>query len=177
VALLYLVPLLWPAETSLLVRLRARLEPTFACEVVARMPRFDPEASFDSSRGQYSSTGLLESLLEEPCADGSRILGVASVDLFIPILTFVFGEAQLDGRAAVVSTYRLDNTHYGLPGNEPLLLERLTKEAVHELGHTYGLIHCADTACVMHSSTYVEDIDVKSSQFCSACLPAVRVGR
>jgi archaemetzincin len=177
VALLYLVPLLWPAESSLLVRLRARLEQTFTCEVVARTPRFDPEASFDSSRGQYNSTGLLESLLDEPSAAGSRILGVASVDLFIPILTFVFGEAQLGGRAAVVSTYRLDNAHYGLPDNEALLLERLAKEANHELGHTHGLIHCADTTCVMHSSTYVEDIDVKSARFCSACLPAIRVGR
>jgi hypothetical protein len=66
------------------------------------------------------------------------VLGIAGVDLFIPILTYVFGEAQLAGRAAVVSTYRLDNALYGLPANHRLLLDRLAKEAIHELGHTAG---------------------------------------
>lgn len=149
----------------------------FAASVVLRTPRFDPEAAFDTSRGQYNSTSLLGQLLDEPTADEERILGVASVDLFIPILTYVFGEAQLKGRAAVVSSYRLDNAQYGLARNDGLLLDRLVKESVHELGHTYGLVHCMDTSCVMHSSTYVEDIDVKSERFCSACLPAVRLSR
>jgi archaemetzincin len=177
VASLLLVPILWPAEPPLLARLRTRLERTFACEVIAQAPGFDPEAAFDSDRGQYHSTGLLEALLAEPGADDSRILGVASVDLFIPIMTFVFGEAQLGGRAAVVSTYRLDNVHYGLPHDEPLLLERLAKEATHELGHTHGLVHCGSTSCVMRRSSYVEDIDVKSAQFCPTCLPALRPRR
>ena len=175
--MLALVPIYLPAEPSLLAPLAARLGRAFACEVTVRPPRFDPEVAFDSSRGQYHSTELLAQLLAEPGDDGARILGVASVDLFIPILTYVFGEAQLDGRAAVVSTCRLDNGHYGLPSNNRLLSERLLKESTHELGHTHGLIHCMDTTCVMHSSTYVEDIDVKSAQFCSACLARVRKAR
>jgi archaemetzincin len=157
--------------------LTARLGRIFACDVTIRPPHFDPELAFDSSRGQYNSTDVLGHLLAEPAGDETRILGVTAVDLFIPILTYVFGEAQLTGRAAVVSTYRLDNTHYGLPGNDRLLLDRLVKEATHELGHTYGLVHCADTKCVMRSSTYAEDIDLKSERFCSACVPAIRAGR
>ena len=186
---LQLVPIFLPRESPVLARLAARLERIFASTVAIRTPRFDPEMAFDSSRGQYNSTNLLGALLDAPMtADGRddgrdggrddpRILGVASVDLFIPILTYVFGEAQLDGRAAVVSLYRLDNAHYGLPKNDDLLLDRLVKEAAHELGHTFGLVHCGDTSCVMRSSTYVEDIDVKSEKFCSACLPAVRLPR
>jgi archaemetzincin len=174
---LYLVPILRPAEPPLLAELSERLGRAFSCRVVVQSPRFDPESAFDGSRGQYRSTSLLEHLLAAPFEDGDRILGVTSVDLFIPILTFVFGEAQLGGRAAVVSTYRLDNAHYGLPASDRLLLDRLVKEATHELGHTHGLVHCRDTACVMRSSTYVEDIDVKSAQFCSACLPVLRAPR
>jgi archaemetzincin len=175
---LLLVPIYLPPEPPLLAPLVQQLGRTFATAVTVQPPWFDPERCFDSSRGQYHSTEMLAELLAEPAAAaaqaGARILGVTSVDLFIPILTYVFGEAQLDGRAAVVSTYRLDNTHYGLPGNQRLLLDRLLKEATHELGHTHGLVHCLDPSCVMHSSTYVEDVDVKSAQFCGACAGQVR---
>jgi len=177
VPLLHLVPIFLPPESPVLARLATRLGRIFASTVAVRTPRFDPETAFDGSRGQYHSTRLLAQLLDEPITNEGRILGVVPMDLFIPILTYVFGEAQLDGRAAVVSLFRLDNAHYGLPKNDDLLLDRLVKEATHELGHTYGLVHCGDTSCVMHSSTYVEDIDVKSEKFCSACLPAVRLPR
>lgn len=172
--LLHLVPIFLPPEPPVLARLAERLGRIFTSTVLVCVPRLDPEQAFDGSRGQYNSTSLLAQLLDEPTATEGRILGVASVDLFIPILTHVFGEAQLGGRAAVVSSYRLDNRHYGLPRNDSVLLDRLVKEAVHELGHTYGLVHCDDSSCVMHSSTYVEDIDNKSGSFCSVCLRAVR---
>ena len=174
---LHLVPIYPPNEPPLVAQLAMRLGHIFASEVVVRPPHFDPERAFDTSRGQYNSTELLGHLLAEAAGEQTRILGLAGVDLFIPILTYVFGEAQLGGRAAVVSIYRLDNTHYGLPRNDRLLLDRLVKEAAHELGHTYGLVHRNDTVCVMRSSTYVEDIDLKSERFCSACMPAVRGSR
>ena len=90
------------------------------------------------------------------------------------MLTYVFGEAQLDGRAAVVSTFRLDNQIYGLPANRNVLFDRLCKEAVHELGHTYNLVHCHRHPCVMMSSTYVDGIDLKSDRFCDDCRDAIR---
>ena len=98
-----------------------------------------------------------------------KILGVTAVDLFIPILTYVFGEAQLDGIGALVSMHRLNNRLYGLPDNDQLLRERLNKEAIHELGHTFGLLHCSTPGCVLSASTYVEDIDQKSDQVCHEC--------
>ena len=170
-ALIHLVPICLPNHPRVLARLAERLQRTFAATVVQHPLRFDAETAFDGSRGQYHATYLLELLLGEPRGAGARVLGVAGVDLFIPILTYVFGEAQLEGSAAVVSTYRLDSALYGLPANEQLLLERLDKEATHELGHTFGLLHCQRSQCVMHSSTYAEDIDLKSAQFCSACKP------
>jgi archaemetzincin len=102
-----------------------------------------------------------------------RILGVTAVDLYIPILTFVFGEAQLRGSCAVVSFHRLRQEFYGLPANSTVLRERLLKEAVHELGHTLTLAHCEDYQCVMAPSHGVEWIDLKTSQFCTSCQVAV----
>jgi archaemetzincin len=99
----------------------------------------------------------------------AKVLAVASLDLFIPILTYVFGEAELGGRVSLVSYHRLAPERYGLPRNRPLLLDRTWKEAVHELGHAFGLIHCPIQQCVMHSSSYVEDIDLKGGHFCTSC--------
>jgi len=91
------------------------------------------------------------------------------LDLFIPILTFVFGEAQLDGPAAVVSASRLCPTFYGLPPDHELLYQRLAKEAIHELAHTFGLVHCQNQTCVLSSSSYAENIDLKEGRFCMRC--------
>ncbi|MEE9271047.1 MAG: hypothetical protein V3V49_12390 [Candidatus Krumholzibacteria bacterium] len=90
-------------------------------------------------------------------------------DLFIPVLTFVFGEAQLNGRAAVASMYRLRDSFYGLPDDRNRLIERLQKEAVHELGHVFNLAHCNNYSCVMHASNGVEEVDLKKVTFCRGC--------
>jgi archaemetzincin len=127
------------------------------------------EFAYNSVRGQYHSTEILKRLLQDPQAESWRILGVAEVDLYIPILTFVFGEAQLGYAGALVSTHRLRAEFYGLPKDPLLLQERLLKEAIHELGHTFGLPHCPDYLCVMSASHSVERIDLKQTNFCKAC--------
>ncbi|GJQ21196.1 MAG: peptidase [Bacteroidia bacterium] len=129
----------------------------------------DPAPAYDASRNQYDSSLLLSILLRLHSAQNGKILAVTEVDLYIPVLTFVFGEAQLDGKAAIVSVRRLDERFYGLPEKSSLLEDRLLKEAIHELGHTFGLLHCRRFECVMHASTAVEEIDLKSSSFCPEC--------
>lgn len=141
------------------------------CAVLSRETDLSP--NFNASRGQYHSTEMLARMAARVTPDTWRLLGVTSVDLYIPILTFVFGEAQLQGALAVVSTYRLRQEFYGLPADDHLLSERLLKEAVHELGHTLGLTHCDDTACAMAPSHAVEWIDLKTAQYCHKCAPAL----
>ena len=133
----------------------------------------DLAPSYAPDRRQYHATLILASLLRRLPEPDAKIVGVTSVDLFIPVLTFVFGQSQLNGPSALVSTYRLHNQFYGLPPDDGLLVERTTKEAVHELGHAFGLVHCSDHRCVMHASTYVEEVDLKSAEFCAACGPAI----
>jgi archaemetzincin len=171
---LHIVPIYCGDARELLARLAARLGEVFRFPVEQHPPCFDPELAFDPSRGQYNSRVLLAQLLDHRRQGATRVLGVTGVDLFIPVLTYVFGEAQLEGRAAVVSTYRLDSQLYGLPPDPNLLYQRLCKEAVHELGHTYNLVHCLEHPCVMMRSTYVEGIDLKSDRFCDACLKRLR---
>jgi|YelNatPaOPRAMG01_1025707.scaffolds.fasta_scaffold00013_62 Predicted Zn-dependent proteases len=132
-------------------------------------PVVDASFAFDISRNQFSSTLLLSALTEKFSTNADKILGITSADLFVPVLTYVFGEAQFNGRSAIVSTYRLHESFYGLNENVQLTKSRIVKEAIHELGHTFGLPHCQDYLCVMHSSTGVEEIDLKTKQFCSIC--------
>ena len=173
-AVLHLVPIFCGAAGDMLEPLAVRLADVFGLRVEQHPPAFDPEQAFDSSRGQYNSRVLLTHLLQQRSPEATRVLGVAGVDLFIPVLTYVFGEAQLNGRAAIVSTFRLDNQIYGLPANRGVFFDRLCKEAIHELGHTYNLVHCHHHPCVMMSSTYVDGIDLKSDRFCDDCWDAIR---
>ncbi len=138
--------------------------------------RLNLERAFDASRGQCNSTALLAELLNSFVQSDEKRVAIVGVDLFIPVLTFVFGEAQLNGIAAVVSTVRLANPFYGLPHDEELSFRRLEKEVVHELGHTFGLYHCHQFECVMRSSTYVEEIDIKRLVPCKTCSESLQGG-
>lgn len=132
------------------------------------------DLAFDPSRQQYNSTALLVQLVDAYAEPEEKKIAIVDVDLYIPVLTFVYGEAQLRGPAAVVSIHRLSNQFYGLPRDNDLMLHRLEKEVIHELGHTFGLYHCRQFECVMRSSTYVEEIDLKRSSLCGSCAARLR---
>jgi archaemetzincin len=129
----------------------------------------DLDEFYDSVRRQYNGNMLLKHLDTMSFPDSLKILGLFNIDLFIPILTFIFGQAFLGGRSGIASIYRLSNERYGISANKVTLLERFKKEVIHELGHTFGLIHCHNPSCVMRSSTYVEDIDQKKQFLCNSC--------
>ena len=98
-----------------------------------------------------------------------RVIGITECDLFIPMLTFVFGQAQLNGRVALVSIARLRQEFYGAPSDPGLVGMRLMKEIGHELGHSFGLIHCPDRGCLMSLATSIQEVDRKNSNFCGSC--------
>jgi len=137
------------------------------CQVLPR--RLDPEFAFHGERQQYHSSEILQRMQSFLTADSWRVLGITAVDLYIPILSFVFGEAQMGGPCAVLSTHRLRQDFYGLPADQELFLQRVIKEAIHEVGHTLDLTHCGDYRCVMASSHAVEWIDLKDSALCNTC--------
>ncbi len=129
----------------------------------------DPTYAYDEGRGQYSSKRVLKRLAACCPRETFKIIGVTQVDLYIPILTFVFGAAEMSGKCGIISTRRLDPLYYDQPADHDLLLARVEKTAVHEFGHSLGLIHCRDRRCVMFSSTRIEDTDSKKTEFCPTC--------
>ena len=137
------------------------------CRII--QAEIDVARYYNIERCQYHSTEILRDLLPLAGEHDDHLLGIIDADLYIPILTFVFGEAQLGKRCALMSAYRLYQEFYGLPTDAALLLQRCEKEAVHELGHTLGLTHCRNFECVMHYSHSVEYIDLKRSVFCPDC--------
>ena len=137
------------------------------CEI---MPiKLDPAPSYHPERQQFHSSEVLERMQSLVRKQDWRVLAIADVDLYIPILKYVFGEAQLGGPCALISAYRLRQEFYGLDRDDSILQQRLLKEAVHELGHTLDLHHCQDYQCAMASSHAVEWIDLRESTFCQAC--------
>ena len=127
-----------------------------------------PRKSCNPDRGQHLASLLLAVLSPLP-GSGDRVLGVADVDIFAAGLNFVFGEADIHGRRAIISLHRLRQEFYDLPRDANLLWKRALKEAVHELGHTYGVRHCPNPTCVMYFSNSLPDTDFKGWNFCPYC--------
>jgi archaemetzincin len=141
----------------------------YKCTVLIRDAHFDISEYYDPVRRQYNGDKLLHEVSTKHSHYASKLIGLFNVDLYIPILTYIFGQAQLGGHTGIASLYRLSNERYGIENDDALLAERFAKEIIHELGHLFGLIHCHTPSCVMRSSTYVEDIDQKEATLCPKC--------
>ncbi len=170
---IYLLPL-GEVSTKILWEISSWLERQFGlpCKIAERIRL--PDGVYSSARRQYCSSLILQKLRERKPQDALRVLAVANVDLYVPQLNFVFGEADLTSGVAIISLCRLRQEFYGLEPNEWLFTDRATKEAVHELAHTFGLTHCHDLNCVMYFSNSLSDIDRKSQRFCTICEERLR---
>jgi archaemetzincin len=124
--------------------------------------------AYDLTRDQYHSTAILEKLASTSPSSAAKIVAITNVDLFIPILTHVYGEAQLAGQACIISTFRLQEG-LAIANIEKEFENRVVKEVLHELGHTFNLRHCNDNTCIMHYCRSIKDVDRKSDQLCRYC--------
>jgi len=157
-------------DCEVLAGISAGLVSTFANPVRLKAAISIPEGSYVPARDQYLADLVLTHLKQ--CQNGDdRLLGVTDINLFSQGLNFVFGKADYLNRIGVISLTLLKQENYGLPRDTALLIDRAQKEAVHELGHTFGLGHCQDGACVMHFSNSLIDTDVKKINFCGRCQP------
>jgi archaemetzincin len=156
---------------AIMEELKDRVGVVFHCPVELKAGFHDLAQAYNPERKQYLSSTLLASLRKPESEE--RVVGITDVDLYVPRLNYVFGEADVVSGIAIVSLCRLRQEYYGLAPDEALFLERATKEIVHELGHTFGLGHCPNNKCVMHFSNSLADTDLKEASFCSSCRPKI----
>lgn len=154
---------------EVLVFLEKNLPKEFGAEILQTKGIPLPASAYVPQRRQYQAEAFLPGLATRRQKAKDLVLGVTTVDLFIPQLNFVFGLAKPRHHLAIISIARLDPQFYGQPRNLPLLQERALKEAVHELGHLLNLSHCQDSRCIMFFSNTLADTDHKGPSFCAAC--------
>jgi len=127
-----------------------------------------PQETYIPDRHQYDA-GLLICFLREFALSYRCVLGITSVDITLPIFTHVFGEAELGGHAALVSTYRLGKDTHGRRVTDAVFYERVAKVVLHEIGHVFSLYHCGDGKCVMRFSAKLDGLDEIPLYFCDRC--------
>jgi archaemetzincin len=170
---IYIAPLKF-SNKEVTVRLVNELSGIFSVHIDTIHIDIDLSDSYSSERKQYHSTKIIESAINKTESASGKILLITEADLYVPVLTFVFGEAQLGGNLSIVSVCRLHEEFYTGHTNEELFYERTKKEVLHELGHTFGLLHCFDWDCVMHSSNSVEEVDIKGNIYCKHCFDEIK---
>jgi archaemetzincin len=160
---------LGPLSQEHLVLLREELTRAFSKQVDFLRTIDVPEQSFNPTRKQFHSTTILKNLHRTLGGRYERILALTRVDLFVPQLNFVFGEADVINGNAILSLARLRPEFYGLKADDDLLRERIVKESIHEIGHTYNMTHCENPECVMYFSNNIRETDAKTKVFCKEC--------
>ncbi|MBI5026596.1 MAG: archaemetzincin family Zn-dependent metalloprotease [Nitrospirae bacterium] len=154
-------------DEALLKHLSDFLKDTFKTKVMVLENTPLQPSAYNSSRKQYHSSKILREI--NTSGMKGKILCVTDVDLYVPRLNFVFGEADPLRGVAIISLVRLKQEFYNLKKEPSIFIERTIKEAVHELGHLYGLGHCTDPKCVMYFSNSIKDTDFKGKKFCNVC--------
>jgi archaemetzincin len=132
-------------------------------------PLQHPLYAYDERRRQYNAAAILNAFESIPYHDCDKVIGVLNVDLFIPVFTYVLGEAQEGGKFALASMYRLRSGLKKSGQSMAQVLDRLTKVALHEIGHLFEVAHCMNEKCLMHYSSDLRDLDAINLSFCSYC--------
>lgn len=164
-----LIFLLCEINDKALAELKSHLQNVFGLDVEVTSHSVDLSFAYNERRKQYSGEEILRKAEKNKRNSHEKWLLIADVDLYSDGLNFIFGLANLYSGVSIISLIRLRQQFYGKPENEKLFIERLKKEATHELGHLFYLGHCMDKKCVMHFSNSLYDTDVKSAYFCERC--------
>jgi archaemetzincin len=170
---IYLAPLKF-SNKPLMEKLKQDLSKIFSVNIDSIKLDIDLNKTYSPERKQYYSTQIIESAISHTGYADGIILMITELDLYIPVLTFIFGEAQYKGKHSIISACRLHEEFYTGVTNEELFYERVKKEVLHELGHNFGLLHCIDWNCVMHSSNSIEEVDIKGNFYCKHCYDEIK---
>ncbi len=130
--------------------------------------------AYDSKRHQYSSPRILSRLKRIKKRSIDKVLGLVDVDIYSPGYDFVYGEADINAGVATLSINRLIGDSGSVQDEDRVVADRLGREAVHEVGHLYGLGHCPKSRCVMRTCTCLEEVDEAGNELCESCAGELR---
>lgn len=168
-----LQPVLFQPDKNLISMLEKVLSVEFNASIVTEPSlEYISNQLLDKQRNQWKSNEILQWLsckYNRLSKSTTKILALCDLDAYSGRLNFVFGEAYVDGNISVIYLPRLRQEFYGSEPDEPIFYQRIVKEAVHELGHAFGLNHCKKIKCVMYFSNSLSDTDIKTNRFCNIC--------
>lgn len=156
-------------DFGLVNKLASSLASLLGLSVEILHPLEIPQEALNSQRGQYYTTVVLNKLQLLKVDDKERILGIIDEDLYVPAVSYLFGDADPHSKVALLSIYRLKNEFSGFPENEDLVFNRIFKESAYQLGRTLNLENCLNPKCVMYPASRVVDTDLKLAKFCDNC--------
>jgi archaemetzincin len=169
---IFLIPVEF-SNSTLLKKIYIKLREIFPERVFLSDVEIDTKPAFSKERNQHFSTRLIADAIPKTTHLEGKVILLVDFDLYVPVFTFVFGEAQLRGKISIVSLCRLHEEFYTGKTNDEIFFERAIKEILHELGHNFGLLHCSSWDCVMHSSSIVEQVDIKGPFYCQDCIQLI----
>lgn len=157
-------------DANIIHRVEHFLRKTFLTHVTIEHRELSVANAYLKERGQHLSGTIMKNYLQSPYyKPASKNFIITGLDIATPVLSYVFGEAQLNGSLAIISVFRLYEELYSGVKNEELFYNRIYKELLHELGHNFGLLHCENWDCVMHSSSIIEEVDIRGEYYCKEC--------
>lgn len=178
---IYIVPIGDDVDEKYLRPLIPILERRFTTKVHLALDKQmpNPDYAYDYQAEKHKVMPIMLELVKVDVPEGAKVLGVVNVDLFVhrSLDEFIFGQAQYghNTKAALISMYRMNPFSYvgGKPDDE-LLLKRMMKEAVHELGHLFGLRNCVEKECAMYLAKDLRSLDKKTDNFCMITIKEFR---
>ena len=160
-------------DSSILIRLKKNLQwliKKYGLKVEIRSnPFFPRKDEYIEIERHYDGESILKRLEKTLTTHRkNKLIGIIDGDIKGIRKIHLFGITNLKSSCALISINRLRGSFYRLYEDNALFELRILKEAVHELGHTFGLKHCKND-CVMNYSKSLEEVDKRPKEFCEFC--------
>jgi archaemetzincin len=155
-------------DNNLLSLLKADIETIFPVKLLISTNAKLPAFAWYAPRHRYWADSILVYLQPMHQKSNEYTLGITEEDIStkngVQTNWGVMGLGFQPGHCSIVSTYRLQK----YPQTQKQLFDKLLKVCLHELGHNFGLPHCANSHCIMTDAKGKDNL-ASENDFCEKC--------